>query len=617
MSRINHDESGFSKPSRKKRFRKRKFLLIGLVVLLVAIGFGVPYALQNRELVVSLINQNAGIRPMRVDLDAIEGGWMRPIKVRGLRLIDDKGAELVKVAEIETELNLLRLATNRSNLRTITIRGAEAVVDVQPGTTNLEEAIKPLLTSTGNASSSSSTSSSSSSSLPLGRLRIQDAILHARDSVDLTAWDLKVSEADVPFPTSEQPIPPVTLVGLLQQTASLPGESLLGGQFTVRTQPVPNASAQSAGGIVPMKMNISTNGLPLQWFSLAKRRFPDIPIERMMGLATIQADIDLNSNKHIVAQVQTAQLDSLRIIAPDLVGKRGAGLQRIRLSGNVQLNQDRLLTQNAILQCDVGALEANADLPWPIEAPTLSQPWIRNAEWNMRGNVNLAQVIQVAPDLIQMQDQVQLVSGTASVTAIQKKASQSLNPSTPPESNYRLQLGGLQANVNGTAMRWDQALQASVDVGASSTGQPSFKADVSAEFCKIEGAGDLQEGQLTGQFDLAKMEQRLSQWFALPVESLSGSAECNVVWKQDAGNRLAANGKLKTTPVRIVNQYGQLDEPAWDGDFSLITGAYCRLIADKLRCKQPRNCYRLKCSNRSRFWHRRPASGSCRQLASK
>ena len=571
MTQPTNAQFAYSKPARRKRFKKRHILLGGFLLFLFAILVGVPYALQNRDLVLSTINRNAGIAPMRIDLESIEGGWLRSIKVRGLRLIDDKGAELVKVGEIETELNLIRLATNYRNLGTITIRGAEAVIDVQPGTTNVEEAIKPLLTSSTPTSATAS-KASAPSKLPAGRIRIADAIVHARDSVDLTAWDFKVSEADIPFPTQEQPIPPMTLVGLVQQTASLPGETLMGGQFTIRTQPIADAANAASGSLVPMRMNISTNGLPLQWFSLVKRRLPEIPIERLLGLATVQADIEMRSNDNILAQIQTAQIDSLRIIAPDLVGKRGAGLQQIKLSGNVQLYQNRLVAQNAVLQCDIGALVANADMPWPPAVPSVTQPWLNDADVEVQGNVDLARLIQMAPDLIQMQDQVQLLAGNATLSVRQRKSPTvaGIASVAPPTSNYQMQLGGLQANVQGTAMRWDQALQASVDVSANSQGQPSFKADCTAEFCKIEGAGDLQEGQLDGRFDLAKMQQRLSQWFALPVESLSGSAECKMVWKQDGSNRLTANGKLLTTPVKIVNKYGELDEPAWDGAFDLV-----------------------------------------------
>ena len=562
----------YTKPTRRRRFKKRHILLVAFLFFMAAIGFGVPFALQNRDLVVSTVNRNAGIAPMRIDIASIEGGWLRSIRVRGFRLIDDKGAELIKVAEIETELNLIRLATNYKNLGTITIRGAEADVDVQPGTTNIEEALKPLFSPSNPSNATTTSVKAASPILPTGRLRIADATVHARDSVDLTAWDFIVREADIPFPTREQPVPAVTLVGLVEQTETLPGETKMGGQFTIRTQPIADSSSPASAGLAPMRMNIATNGLPLQWFSLVKRRLPEIPIERLLGLATVQADIELRSNNNVQAQIQTVQIDSLRIIAPALIGKRGAGLQQIKLSGNVQLYQNRLMTQNATLQCDIGGLAANADMPWPPPFPSVTQPWLNDTDLEVRGNVDLARLIQVAPDLIQMQEQVQLLAGNASLTASQRKSASAAGATNiaPPTSNYSMQLGGLQANVQGTAMRWDQALQVSVDVSANSQGQPSFKADCTAEFCKIEGNGDLQDGQLAGKFDLAKMQQRLSQWFALPVESLSGSAECKVVWKQDGSNRLTANGKLVTTPLNIVNKFGQLDEPAWDGDFDLV-----------------------------------------------
>jgi len=570
MTQQSNAELAYSKPERRKRFKKRHIFFAGMLFFVVAILVGVPYLLQNRELMVSTINSNAGIAPMRIDLASIEGGWLRAIKIRGLRLIDDKGAELIKVSEIETELNLIRLATNYMNLGTITIRGAEAVVDVQPGTTNIEEAIRPLLAkSSANPGMDSSSKTASTARMPTGRIRVADAIVHARDSVDQTAWDFKVSEADIPLPSNEQPIPPMTLIGLVQQTVSLPGETLMGGQFTIRTQPILETASNAVGSadnLVPMKMNVATNGLPLQWFSLIKRRIPEIPIERLIGLATVQADIEMRSNNNIQAQIQTAQLDSLRIIAPALLGNRGANLQQIKLTGNIQLQQNRLMAQNAILKCDVGGLAANADMPWPLVVPTMTQPWLNDSDLEVQGSVDLARLIQMAPDLVQMQDQVQLIAGNATLNVSQRKSA----ASTPPTSNYRMQLGGLQANVQGTPMRWDQALQASVDVSANSQGYPSFKADCTAEFCKIEGSGDLQDGQIVGKFDLAKMQQRLSQWFAIPVESLSGSADCQVVWKQDGSNRLTANGKLATTQVKIVNKNGELDEPAWNGTFDLV-----------------------------------------------
>lgn len=562
-------ENGFSKKPRR-RLRIRKVLIVGLIVFLSAGFFGVPMLVQNRGLAVSMINRYAGLEPMRIDLAEIQAGWFRPLRIRGFQLSDDQGAELAKVEEIETELALWNLITNYSDLKTITVRGASVRLDVQPGTTNLEKAFKPFL-EPADSPTDQSTGAGSSSSAFTGRIRIADAVIHARDSVDLTSWDLAIKQADIPLPTVEQPIPPMTLIGTIQQTNAPPGVVLMGGQFSVQTQPLAQpmvAVGAAPNGLMPLKMAIATNGLPLHWFSLVKRRLPEIPIESIAGLATVQADIELHNQQQVLAQIHTAQIDSLQVHAPTLVGPRGAALQQIRLAGTVNKGQDRIKTDGLQLASDIGTLKAILDLPLVPNVPTLTQPWIMNADFELNGSIDLARVIQVAPDLLPMQDQVELVRGEATLIASQKRSV--VDATVPPDSNMQIKLGGLEAIMSGTSMRWDEALNATLDVRPIAGGQPSFKADCKAEFCNIQGQGDLVQGQLAGSFDLAKMQQRLSKWFALPVQSLAGAAECQVAWKQDESNRLIANGALKTTPVRMVTQFGQLNEPAWEGEMQLV-----------------------------------------------
>ena len=567
MAKI-HDSDFSKRPQRK--FGLKRIFIISLFVVLALVGLGIPLALQNRNFVVSMANNYAGLAPMRIDLSSIECGWFRPIKIRGLRLVDEQGAELVQVAEVETELTLLNAMTNYRNLKTVTIRGASVHLDVQPGTTNIEQALKPFLDVAPAQNASVPTSTSTAIASPfVGRIRIADAVVHARDSVDLTSWDFILKQADLPLPTTEQPIPPMNLVGTLQQTTARPGEVLMGGQFNIQTQPL----AQPLGSnpkpdLIPLKMTIATNGLPLHWYDLVKRRFPDLPLERIVGLATIQADMELHNQQHVVAQIQTAQIDALQLSAPDLIGPRGASIQQMRLSGSIHKGNDRIRTEGLTLQSDVGNVSVVADLPFPPPMPTVGQPWLLDSDYDVNGAMNIAKIIQVAPDLIQMQDQVKLVSGQATLHAVQQKNVG--DAKTPPTSKFQLDLGGLQANMGGTNMRWDQALKAVVDIKPSLSGVPVFKADCTAEFCEIHGEGGLLQGQLAGSFDLAKMQQRLSQWFALPVESMTGSAECQLAWKQDEGNRLIANGAVKTTLVRLTNKHGQLNEPAWEGEFQLV-----------------------------------------------
>ncbi|MFN7733649.1 MAG: hypothetical protein ACK5OB_17260 [Pirellula sp.] len=558
---------------KSRRFKVWQIALAVLATLMVAVFVAVPLVIQNRGLVVRLINQNAGLAPMRVDLAGISGGWFRPFKVQGLRLIDDRGAELVQIAEVETELTLVSLITNYRNLRTITVRNAEVHLDVQPGTTNIEEAIKPWLAQSTPASAAKPAASGPNMT---GRIRIAEAIVHARDSVDLTAWDVKITEADVPLPTAEQPIPPMTLVGVLAQTAVPPGEAPAWGQFTLRTQPI--ASEANIGSSAPaLRMNVATTGMPLHWLSLVKRRLPELPIDRVVGQATVQADVEYTGSNAMMAVVQTAQIDHLQLVAPALLGERGAAMQQIRLSGDFNLFQNRISTRGAKLDCDVGSLFAKADIAMPSTLPSIARPWLEDSDIDIQGTLDLPRLANVAPDLIKMQDQVQLQSGSATLSVMQKRSRRSDDANglaaslpAPPTCNYQLSLGNLAANMQGRLIRWDQALQASVDVLGNQNGLPSFKVDCNSEFCQVAGSGDLQDGRITAQMDLDKLEQRLSQWFVLPLESLSGSAQASVAWKLDEGSRLAANGSLRTTPVRIVHRNGRLDEPAWDGEFSTV-----------------------------------------------
>ncbi len=567
-------DKDFGKRTHRRRFRFVRVGLIGLVLLLAIIGLGVPLVLQNRNLAVSMINRYGGLAPMHVDLNRIEVGWLQPVKVHGLRLIDDQGANLVQVSEIETELTLLSLLSNYQNLRTITVRGAEIHVDVQPGTTNIEEALKPFLASTPptDATDPTTAPAKDGTMIPFqGRIRIADAVVNLRDSVDLTTWALAIKQADVPMPTVEQPIPPMTLIGTISQTNAAPGEVMQSGQFNIKTEPLAQplvAALPTTNGLVPLKMGIATNGLPLHWYSLIKRRFPEIPIESIAGSATVDAEIELHNQHQILAQIRTAQLDSLQLRAPELVGKRGAAIQQIKLAGTINKGQDRISTNNLKLASDVGTLSAIVDMPLEPNVPTLTSPWLLNTDYEINGSVDLARVIHVAPDLLQMQDQVELKRGEATLVAVQRRSP--ADSHLPPSSRYQVKLGGLEANMGGTNMRWEEALNAVLDVKPVGGGQPSFVAKCTAEFCDIQGEGDLLQGKLSGSFDLAKMHQRLSQWFALPLESLAGSAECGIAWRQNESKELRANGTLRTTPVRMITQYGQLNEPAWEGDFEVV-----------------------------------------------
>lgn len=595
MRRTRTVDTGMAKPQKNRHFSSRNkwFRIAGISAgALACIAAIAPtILLQQRGWLVEQINRQSGLAPMRVEIEGIRGGWLQSFGLQGLRLIDDRGAELVKVGSVDTELNLFSILLNLRNLGTITVRDAALVVDVQPGTTNIEEAIKPLLK--GNGEPAKGTSSNNTSFQ--GRIRIANGVLQARDSVDASAWELRVSEADIPMPTAEQPIPPMTLVGVLSELNALPGTATETGQFTIRTEPIaPGLTTAPSTQMPSVRMTVATQGLPLRWMELVKRRIPELPIDQIQGQATVVADVEYTGSNAMTAFVKTAQLDQLRVAAPTILGPRGAGLEQIRLSGDLSLFQNRLSTTGAKLECDFGTVISKADIAIPnptlAPLPSLTHPWLADSEFDIQGVVDLPRLAAVAPDLLKTQDQVVLLAGQATVNLSQSRpnaplpANGILPPTTNnlstlgttsgipilPSSNYKVQLGGLQADMQGRRIAWDQAFSAELDVSGNAQGLPSLRLLCNSEFCQIDGSGDLQDGRLTAQVDLDKMEQRLSEWFVLPLDSLTGSAQAAVAWKLNEANRLAASGSLRTTPMRIVHRNGRLEEPAWDGELSTV-----------------------------------------------
>jgi hypothetical protein len=551
-------------PRRKGLFRLRNLLIASLLAMIVGTGIGIPAALSSRSTVVGLANRFAGIAPFRIDLDAISVGWFSPIRIQGARLIDASGNKLVGLKELELERGLLSLARNYTDFGLVTLRGVEMQVDIQPGTTSLEEALKPLIGSSATEPDSSS-SASASTIMPSGRIRIENAIMTARDSVDGNTWQWVIQDADIPFPNAEQPIPPVNLAGTIQQlAASNAGQPAAQGRFTIRTQPIEGAAPVSGSNLPPMRMTISTTDLPLEWYALLKRRLPALAIEQLHGQATIQTDVELLAPNDVRAKIATAQIDRLNISAPDLIGKEGASLKQIRLSGVLKMIQDRLTAENTVLESDVGNLGIAASLPVAMSMPSAVQPWIPDAQWDIQGNIDLAKLLRLAPGMVPMQNDTQLTQGKAMLSSKQR-----LN-GTNPQGSHRIELGDLVANVAGTPMTWDKALRAAMDIEQQANGQAKFVVDCSAEFCEIKGQGDLMSGNLNSKIDLDRLHQRLSKWFALPLSQLSGNADLQLSWKQEAGNRISAEGTLDTTPMRIGLANGRLNEPAWKGNFDAI-----------------------------------------------
>ncbi len=564
--RVSDLDDGYRKlsPPKKKRSRMRYWFVGFLLMLAAAALWGVPAAVQNRTIFLWSVNTFAGIDPLRVDVSTIEAGWFRPVQLQGLSVIDGNGSKIVSIQRVETENGLWDWIRDYSNLKTITLRDVETAMDVQPGTTTLEEALRPLLEKP----------SSGGSPEVQGRIRIVNALIRARDSIDLSTWELRVREADLPLPSVQQPIPAINLSGEIHST-SLVGAA---GTFGVKVEPV--TATVSSGAMQPLRFVMATHNLPLSVGNLVKRRVPELPYEQVHGTASLNAQVLVVSLSEWEVAITEANLSQVRLIAPAIVGEQPAVLDQARLAGIFQMRGDKFIARGAEIESDIASLHAQGSFPFDFKIPTAARPWIDQAEFEVSGRVDIAKLLAVAPSLVPLQDQAQITKGLIRVTGSQKGPTDAM-----PTVQMRVELDELIGSVAGTAVRWDQPLLAELRVQPSSEGSPLLGATCRAEFCQVDAQGELKQGQLKANLDLNKLQQRVSQFVQFPVEQLSGSAELNANWKQDMSNRISANGKLTTSPLKILLPTGLMNEPAWSGNFDLAARMDGGAITQIDRCR--------------------------------
>ncbi len=220
----------------------------------------------------------------------------------------------------------------------------------------------------------------------------------------------------------------------------------------------------------------------------------------------MQAEFVAQNADQWAAQIGLMQVDQLVATAPAFLGNSPAKLLQTNLVGKLTMNQGRINIDGLQLQSDAAQLAGTISMPAAMTLPTATRPWLENTSMDLRGTIDVAKLQTAIPGLISMQEQAQLISGQATLSA-----QQSMNEGVYPTCHYQLRLGNLVANISGVPMKWDQALDADVQIKSNAAGQPDFTLKCLAEFCDLAGRGDLNRGELTAKLDLDRLQQRLSK----------------------------------------------------------------------------------------------------------
>ena len=563
---------------------KWKRILIGTVASLLVLVLCAPLLLQSKTLVLGVLARSQAIEPLKLDVSSISFGWFRPLRLSGVEIQDGAGKTLARMGRVDTELSLWRLLTRRSDLGTVSIEQLEATAEVSQGSTNIEQIIQEL-------AAKYIVEQESEPGAPVAlTLVLNESVLHAVDTLTQEAWDLELRQVVVEMNGRAGELPKVAAAGKILQRHPASG---LAGQFVLKLhggETAESADLPAEGQSAPATRLVTTAELqtmPLMWISLLKRRLPDLPIQSGAGWVSLKAQGVIEDADHWRIDVTDGLISDVKLDAPALIGPQPAAIQQARWSGSWKLDGKRFDIVDNRLNCDFGEAAGTASLPWPLTPPAITAPWIVGGEFDLRTKIDLPKLLEVAPSLVPIRDNMVLVSGAADLQMRQKLDGRGL-----PESQYVLKLGDLEANIQGQMIRWDDPLSAAMQVQPDAAGDVRFQGSVKAEFCDVQSSGSLDGGRLSGNVDLQLLKKRLDEFVTLPLDQVDGTADGTLNWERSGDGVVTVTGDVQTTPL-VLRAYGnELTEPAWRAQGNLAL----RLVENRLS-RLDRGMLRLQSSS--------------------
>lgn len=534
----------------KRRHAAGMLLLLGTVVVLAFL----PSIATSKVILSSAIDRFAGIAPLKVDFEGVSAGWFKPVEAYGLKLLDENGNTVASIGEVTTEKSILGWATGYSDIGTIRVANLEAAVIAMDGTTNVEQAIAPLLNNLSSNPGAAATDEGENSATAFsGTVEIVNARFLLAEQGRPEQWVVEVPNLAATLPSGNQIIGPINLEARI---ADISGT-------------VPNSTGSIAAKVMQSESDASFNveaqlqNLPVDFWHVAKARLPEIPVEELAGRFSGQLSGALVNADSWSIDLQQIDGTKITVDAPELLGAEPAHLQRVMGIAKCSLSESVLRLEKAQLACDFANTAASAEIPWPIKIPTVADPFIPGASVNAVGTIDLPKLVATAKTLLPVREDMQFQSGQA-----QFSISQTLDEQQSPSVEAKVELSNLNAVAAGQRIQWPEPL--TVELGASKPGgKLGFQALANAEFAKLQGGGSLENGQLSGNVNLAQLKQRLSQWVELPITDMDGTAGINLAWTASQPSQIDVQGNLNTTPIRLSTTSGnQLEEPAWMGTFN-------------------------------------------------
>ena len=523
----------FRQRTARPRRRIPVMFLIGIV--LAGLLWFAPTMAVNSPLKSRILKQATEGFEGKISTGFISAGWFSSIVVNDLVAQDKLGEPILLARTARTKNTLLSLILDPTNVGVIRIDQPSLTLVLKENTSNLEDAIRPLLTQPASGSG------------PVDiTIELVDGTVTAFDESTGRRWNAEginvtlVShgvdaeivahiEANV-MGIGTQPGSLVADV-MWQQSADGSGASLGSGNLTAEVR----------------RFDLSVME------SLLRRVAPGIDLTGTLG-----GDVRIDWG----AQGETVNfgaitVEQFQLVAPQWFGPDRVALQGINLNGLISRQGDTWRVTDLAVASDVMSLRAEgqgATQASPLKnlSAVFADVWQRGA-YHVAGHVDVARLAQMLPNTMRIRDSVQLTSGRISGTLTAQQGNEG--------SQWKAEVtaSDLAGTHDGLPIRFDEPIELAFTARRAGCEFIVDQLDCHASFFHLNASGTQQQGTLAAECDLTQFFKEVSRFVDVGDLGLAGRLQTDVQWKQVAPGQVA----LQATAEAANFELTQGNQPPW------------------------------------------------------
>ena len=481
-----------------------------------------------------------------IQVEKFSAGWLQPVELSGVRVVDDQQQLLFEADSIQTSSKLLKLL-NATDYGQVSVNQPVVWVQMRPGSSNIEDAIVNYLTPTANPDDSPV--EASSASLPKVQLNVNEGKVVLTGLDQSQAWQIDALNGRVQVGDASAPVVAEIAARVTPQVFDAQGQWVpkQSGAMTMVSQVDAGASQLAFESV---DVAIETKQLPLSFLGPLLERV--VGASQVEGAMTGSLQGNYSGSDHSVA-VHADQLNCQNIVfaSPALINEDRVHISNLVCDGDVQATPRLVSAGEFSLNSDLGNLRADGHFDVQQISQLGNNGRLLDSPFEMNGKLDLGQVIRMLPSTLQLHRDLDVRSGTVTFQV------NSQNNGGTRRLVVNVDTANLAANRAGQSIVWAKPLRLVGTIAETNQQLTIENVRCESEFLNIEGRGDLRAAEFVVAGDLQKLTQRVGQFVDLSGTTMQGLLQGKLDWKliDATGGATTSLANLNNLPIQIGGNF--------------------------------------------------------------